>query len=543
MEVLQLVLLLLLAVAISRVASRLFSLPLPILQIAIGAVIALPPFGVNIKLEPELFMVLFIAPMLFMDGFRLPSHAFKVHGKHILATSLFLVLITVGLIGYFIHWLIPEIPLAACFALAAVLSPTDALAVIAIAQGRLPRNMAHQLEGEAIMNDASGIVSFKIALAAAVTGAFSLSSAAGEFVLVAAGGLAVGAGMSWAFGMFKRRMTAYSLYDPATFVVSILLLPFAAFTVAEHLGLSGILSAVAAGMIQSRVDMLPVKTTTRILNRSLWEILDFSLNGIVFIILGSQLPGILEHVWSGQAAGGISVPMLAFYSLALLVGLLAIRFGFLYGYYYIEAAIKRREGKAESDIPRWLVSALMSVAGVRGAITLAGVLSVPLMLGGEAFGARDLMIFLAAAVIIMSLLLGTVAVPYLLKFLPNDESHKHDRHLQKAREKMFTAALKWLEAEAVNLAVTVEQSSGTAPEKVAVARVVDEYRHRLERIDEDGSISADVMSVVKLEGDAKLGAIKAQRTELMRMRRKDEIDDELLQELIQELDYAEASLA
>lgn len=542
MDVLQLVLLLLLAVAISRVASKLFALPLPILQIAIGAMIALPPLGVDIELEPELFMVLFIAPMLFMDGFRLPSRAFKVHGRHILATSLFLVLITVVLIGYFIHWLIPEIPLAACFALAAVLSPTDALAVIAIAQGRLPKSMAHQLEGEAIMNDASGIVSFKIALAAAVTGAFSLSAAAGEFVLVAAGGLAVGAGISWAFGLFKRRMTAYSLYDPATFVVSILLLPFAAFSVAEHLGLSGILSAVAAGMVQSRVDMLPVKTTTRILNRSLWEILDFSLNGIVFIILGSQLPAILDHVWSGQSGAEVSVPTLALYSVALLAGLLAIRFAFLYGYYLIDAAFKRRNGKAASDIPKWLISALMSVAGVRGAITLAGVLSVPLMLAGEKFAARDLMIFMAAAVIIMSLVLGTVAVPHLLKLLPNDDSHRHDRHVQKAREKMFTAALKWLEGETVNLAATVSESSGSAPEKVAVARVIDEYRHRLERADDDGSLSADVMRVVKLEGDTKLGAIKAQRAELMRLRRQDEIDDELMQELIQELDYAEASL-
>ena len=292
METLYLIFLLLLAVGASRILANVVPLPLPIMQIIMGSVLALPPFGMGVELRPEIFMLLFIPPLLFYDGWKIPKREFTEHGPEMTAMALVLVLIILVVVGYFIHWLLPAIPLGASFALAAILSPTDALAVIAIAQGRLPRHMSHQLEGEAMMNDATGLVSFKFALAAAITGSFSLLNVTGEFFVIALGGLAIGAGLSWSVGKAKQWMTARDLFDPSTYVVMILLLPFAAFFLAEHAGMSGILSAVAAGMVQSRIDMLPVKTSTRILNRSIWEMLDFSFNGLVFLLLGLQFPRI-----------------------------------------------------------------------------------------------------------------------------------------------------------------------------------------------------------------------------------------------------------
>ena len=169
MEIVFTVLILLLAVAVSGVFARLmpFKLPLPLFQIALGAVLALPLFGLRISFDPDLFLLLFIPPLLFTDGWRMPKREFFRLARPILALALGLVLFTVVGVGYFIHWMIPVISLPAAFALAAVLSPTDAVAVSSIVgKGRLPASMQHVLEGEALINDASGLVAFKFAVAA-----------------------------------------------------------------------------------------------------------------------------------------------------------------------------------------------------------------------------------------------------------------------------------------------------------------------------------------------------------------------------------------
>jgi CPA1 family monovalent cation:H+ antiporter len=215
-----------------------------------------------------------------------------------------LVLFTVVGAGYFIHWLLPSIPLAVAFALAAVLSPTDAVAVSAISQNRLPTPLMHMLQGEALMNDASGLVTFKFALVAAVTGVFSLANASVTFVLVAIGGLATGVALSWLVGRLRSWMVARGWDDPATHVVFMLLLPFAAYVLAERVGVSGILSAVAAGMMQSWLDLLPRQTNTRLLNRSVWSLLEFAFNGLIFLLLGLQLPDIIKAVVSHETHCG-----------------------------------------------------------------------------------------------------------------------------------------------------------------------------------------------------------------------------------------------
>ena len=171
------VLILLMLVGVSRLLGRLIPLPLPLVQIAAGAVLAWPTLGLHVTLNPELFLFLFLPPLLFSDGWRMPKREFWRLRGPILTLAVGLVLFTVVGAGYFIHWLLPAIPLPVAFALAAVLSPTDAVAVSAIAQNRLPAPLMHMLQGEALMNDATGLVTFKFALAAAITGVFSLTNA------------------------------------------------------------------------------------------------------------------------------------------------------------------------------------------------------------------------------------------------------------------------------------------------------------------------------------------------------------------------------
>jgi CPA1 family monovalent cation:H+ antiporter len=540
METLYLIFLLLLAVGISRILANVVPLPLPILQILMGSALAVPPFNMGVELRPEIFMLLFIPPLLFYDGWKIPKREFTEHGAEMTAMSLVLVLIILVVVGYFIHWLLPAIPLAACFALAAILSPTDALAVIAIAQGRLPRHMSHQLEGEAMMNDATGLVSFKFALAAAITGTFSLVTVTGEFFVIALGGLAIGAGLSWSVGKVKQWMTARGLFDPATYVVMILLLPFAAFFLAEHAGMSGILSAVAAGMIQSRIDMLPVKTSTRILNRSIWEMLDFSFNGLVFLLLGLQFPRIVERVWEASGQGGYSMPMLIFSALAIMALLLVVRFAFVYAYHWSEARVRRARGKPVEDKPLRLFSALSAVAGVRGAITLAGVLSIPLLIGDTPFPGRDLMIFLAAAVIILSLLIGALGIPFFLKQLPNNDFEEHEEELQKARRIAAQAAVSWLENW--KQANPVDDPDQALLHSEVTARVTESYRHDIEAMMEHQDRVNQAQQTRQLERDIRMQAIAVQRKEMYRMRKRHLIDEQMLQTLLRELDYEEAAL-
>lgn len=542
MDILNLVFLLTLAVGASRILANIVPLPLPILQILLGSLLALPPFGMEVELDPEIFMMLFIPPLLFYDGWKIPKKEFTEHGGQIAAMSLLLVLLTVVVVGYFIHWLLPSIPLAASFALAAILSPTDALSVIALAQGRLPRHMAHQLEGEAMMNDATGLVSFKFAIAAAVTGSFSLLSVSGEFLVVALGGLLIGGGLSWTVGKIKQWMTSYELYDPATYVITILLLPFAAFYLAEHAGMSGILSAVAAGMVQSRVDMLPVKTSTRILNRSIWEMLDFSFNGVVFLLLGLQFPRIIERVWGATGTQSYDMTTLVTYAVAIMALLLVIRFGFVYAYHWTETRLLRPRGKEHGgsgeNQPLLLITALSSVAGVRGAITLAGVLSVPLLIDGAPFPGRDLMIFLSAAVIILSLLIGTLGVPYFMKFLSLNDLEEHERELLKARQAATQAAVSWLENGTATPANDEAELKSTV-----TARIIESYRQELQAMALDRDDRANqARRLHALETDLRLQAIRVQRKELYRLRKRRHIDEQMLQTLIRELDYEEAAL-
>lgn len=540
METLHLIFLLLLAVGISRILANVVPLPLPILQILMGSALALPPFNMGVELRPEIFMLLFIPPLLFYDGWKIPKREFTEHGAEMTAMSLVLVLIILVVVGYFIHWLLPAIPLGASFALAAILSPTDALAVIAIAQGRLPRHMSHQLEGEAMMNDATGLVSFKFALAAAITGTFSLVTVTGEFFVIALGGLAIGAGLSWSVGKIKQWMTARDLFDPATYVVMILLLPFAAFFLAEHAGMSGILSAVAAGMVQSRIDMLPVKTTTRILNRSIWEMLDFSFNGLVFLLLGLQFPRIVDRVWEASGHGSYSMPMLIFSALAIMTLLLVVRFAFVFAYHWSEARVRRALGKPVEAKPLRLFSALSAVAGVRGAITLAGVLSIPLLIGDTPFPGRDLMIFLAAAVIILSLLIGALGIPFFLKQLPNNDFEEHEEELQKARRIAAQAAVSWLENW--KQANPVDDPDQALLHSEVTARVTEGYRHDIEALMEHHDRVNQAQQTRQLERDIRMQAIAVQRKEMYRMRKRHLIDEQMLQTLLRELDYEEAAL-
>ena len=538
------VLILLMLVGVSRLLGRLIPLPLPLVQIAAGALLAWPTLGLHVALDTELFLFLFLPPLLFSDGWRIPKREFWRLKGPILTLAVGLVLFTVVGAGYFIHWLLPTIPLPVAFALAAVLSPTDAVAVSAIAQNRLPAPLMHMLQGEALMNDATGLVTFKFALAAAITGVFSLANASVTFLLVACGGLAIGVALSWVVGRMRSWMIARGWDDPATHVVFMLLLPFAAYVLAERLGASGILSAVAAGMMQSWLDLLPRQTSTRLLNRSVWGLLEFAFNGLIFLLLGLQLPDIIKavvrletHLWPTLMYRILDV-------VVIFLVLIALRFIWVQSIWRLSGLLRRWRGKQElTMVPTARSCWILTVGGVRGAVTLAGVMSIPLLLNeGLDFPERELLIFIAAGVILLSLIVACIALPLLLRGIAQSSDDAMRTEVREAWRRTAEAAIHALETEEV---IDPDHPPDAAQAALAAelkARIMSEYRHQLDVFNDSAEAQALASRMDELEGRLRLKALRAQRLELYSLRRHHEIGDDVLGEILRDLDLSEANL-
>ena len=538
------VLILLMLVGVSRLLGRLIPLPLPLVQIAAGAVLAWPTLGLHVTLNPELFLFLFLPPLLFSDGWRMPKREFWRLRGPILTLAVGLVLFTVVGAGYFIHWLLPAIPLPVAFALAAVLSPTDAVAVSAIAQNRLPAPLMHMLQGEALMNDATGLVTFKFALAAAITGVFSLTNASMAFVLVACGGLATGVALSWLVGRLRSWMIARGWDDPATHVVFMLLLPFAAYVLAERLGVSGILSAVAAGMMQSWLDLLPRQTSTRLLNRSVWSLLEFAFNGLIFLLLGLQLPDIIKAVVSQETTIWPSLLYRCLEVVAIFLVLLALRFIWVQSIWRLSGLLRRWRGKGELTlVPTARSCWLLTLGGVRGAVTLAGVMSVPLLISeGLDFPKREQLIFIAAGVILLSLVVACIALPILLRGIPKSPDDALRKEVREAWRRTAEAAIHALEAEEVVDPDTPLDAAQAALAAELKASIMSEYRHQLDTFNDSAEAQAQASKMELLESRLRLKALRAQRLELYSLRRHHEIGDDALGEILKDLDLSEANL-
>ncbi|QGW78991.1 Na+/H+ antiporter [Pseudomonas alkylphenolica] len=538
------VLILLMLVSVSKLVGRVVPLPLPLVQIAAGALLAWPTLGLHVALDPELFLFLFLPPLLFADGWRMPKRdLWRLRGP-ILTLAVGLVLFTVVGAGYFIHWILPSIPLPVAFALAAVLSPTDAVAVSAITQDRLPTPLMHMLQGEALMNDATGLVTFKFALVAAITGAFSLAEASVTFVLVALGGLAIGVALSWLVGRLRAWMIARGWDDPATHVVFMLLLPFAAYVVAERVGASGILSAVAAGMMQSWLDLLPRQTSTRLLNRSVWSLLEFSFNGLIFLLLGLQLPDIIKAVTSHEASLWPTLLWRCLDVVAIFAVLVMLRFVWVQSIWRLIGVIRRWRGKEDLVlVPNARSCWLLTIGGVRGAVTLAGVMSVPLLISaGTAFPERDLLIFIAAGVILLSLVSACITLPLLLRGVAKSPDDTLRQEAKEAWRRTAEAAIHALEAEDLAEPGMPQDAAQAALAAELKARLMAEYRHQLDSFNDSAEAQALAEQMDQLERRLRLRALRAQRLELYKLHRHHQVGDDVVRQVLGELDMSEANL-
>ncbi len=421
MEIFEVILLMLSAVFLSNVLNRFLpTIAIPLIQIVLGIILAIPLTNHSLKLSPELFLLLFIAPILFNDGVNVDKKAIWRERKSILSLSIGLVLVTVGLLGGFIHLLLPSLPLAAAFALAAALAPTDAVAVSALAEKvKVPHKIMHTLEGESLINDASGLVSFQFAMAALMTGTFSLLHASTTFIVISIGGILLGAVLSFLKIALMRRIRELGIENSTSFILMEVLLPFLIFVIAEQVGVNGILAVVSGGIVHSlSYRKLNVEIAQlNLLSKNTWSVITFSLNGIVFVLLGTQIPSILQTILNDQQQDMIT--MLG-YILAITTVLLGLRFLWIILFNNFQKTSILVSKRRLKD------TFLYTVSGVRGTITLVSVLSLPLFLSdGTPFAGRDLLLFIAAGVILLTLLLANFTLHF---FAPKVDGrlHQHD---------------------------------------------------------------------------------------------------------------------
>lgn len=540
MESVELVLVMLLAVVASGYLVRIvpFSLPLPLVQIALGAVIA-GGFHHGVVLQPEIFFLLFLPPLLFLDGWRIPKDGLFRDRSAILALALGLVVFTVVGAGFLIHWMIPAMPAALAFALAAIVSPTDPVAVSSItARVPMPKRLVHILEGESLLNDATGLVCFQFAVAAALTGSFSLASASLTFLWVAFAGLALGVGVTVVVTGAQRWLSQHVGEESGSPILISLLIPFGAYLLAEQLRASGILAAVAAGVTMSYVELSGrALATTRVQRAAVWSTVQFALNGIVFVLLGEQLPDMLRGaVASVEQSGHLNPWWLAVYALAITLGLALLRLVWVW-VSLRRALFKARRTGTLVHRPHWRLLLATSLAGVRGAITLAGVMTLPfLMPDGTPLPARDLAVFLATAVILLSLVMASVGLPRLLKGLVLPQEPTAAREEDLARHDAAVAAIAAIEK--VQRAALRDVADADLHTQAA-SRVIALYQHRLDG-GGTGESAGQLRKADQIEGTLRVAGLQAERETVFSLARRNLISDETSRRLVREIDLIES---
>jgi CPA1 family monovalent cation:H+ antiporter len=540
LEDITIILTLLLAVVVSGFASQMLPLPIPrpLIQIAFGVMIGFVA-DLRVELDPEIFFLLFIPPLLFLDGWRIPNEALMKDRTAILELALGLVFLTVVGVGFFVSWMIPAMPLAIAFALAAAVSPTDPVAVSAItARVPIPKRMMNILKGESLLNDASGLVCLRFATAAVLTGAFSLYDAAFSFVWIALGGIAVGFGVTWITAQAMEWIARRIGEESGSQIIISLLLPFACYLLAEYLHCSGILAAVTAGLTMSFVEVSGhAMAVTRMRRNTVWDTIEFAANGIIFVLLGEQLPAILTRAAETVRMTGHHEPWwLLIYVLAIYISLAMLRFVWVWASLSLTIFRAKLRGTGSSR-PNWRLVAVTSLAGVRGAITLAGVLTLPLALNdGTPFPARDLAIFLAMGVIIVSLIAASIGLPLLLLGLemPAEPSSQVEEDLAR----IAAAEVAIAEIERVQHELAADRKDADVY-IAAASRIMDFYRARIEARSREGEAAALTRGSEAIERRMRIAAVKAERSAIFQMQQTKQIGSETARKLVRELDLLE----
>lgn len=522
-------LVLLLLIASLNVVGRWLPWPQLITYLIGGVAVAFIPAFPHLKLDPGFFFLCFLPPLLFYDGWMMPLREFVRAKRPILLLAIGLVTFTTITVGFVAHWLVPGLPLAMALALGAIVSPTDAVAVNAITERlKVPARLTTVLNGESLMNDATGLVAFKFALAAVVAGGFSLGRIALDFSLVSVGGFLTGLVLAFLVGRLRDVLGRVRGPDPMIEVTLSLMTPYAAYLAAEQLGVSGVLSVVAAGLHAGWRDPVRMDVQTRQTTSAVWQVVIFWLNGMAFVLLGLQFPSLFAAV-----SGEFSNAHLLGLTLAIAGTVIAARMLWAFpGSYlpFLFRSVRETEKKPSAEavvVAGW--------AGMRGTVTLAGALSIPLALpDGAPFPGRDIVVFLAFGVIAVTLLVQGTTLEWLIHRLGLREDDSRGQEERLARTTAVEAGLNALRA--------LEPEATETEQNAALGHVVAEYEHRLAALEAEGETRASARRRRRAEHHYRLTALRAERRAIDDLWRRGRIVDEVHRPLQQLLDHEEAML-
>ncbi|HEX6689588.1 MAG TPA: Na+/H+ antiporter [Burkholderiales bacterium] len=520
MKVLQLLIFLLMCALALGWFSRRARLPYPIALVVGGALLGFVPGLPRLDFDPQFLLVLVLPPILYQAALLTSWRDFKANGRQIGLLAIGLVIVTTLVVGATLKFLIPDIPWAAAFVFGAIVSPPDAVAATAIiSKMHMPRRIVTVLEGESLVNDASGLVLYKFAVAAVMAGSFSLLDASGQFILISALGIAIGVVIAGLFIMLHRHIG-----DPFIEVLVSLAIPYIAYVLAEGVHASGVLAVVAAGLVRGRYSPAIVSAEMRILARSVWNIFVFLLNSLIFILIGLQVSGTLDRM------KGISGWDLFTYSLAVSMVAILVRFAWVYIVEYAPAFVLRRMGR-QANPPLPGEAFIVSWCGMRGIVSLAAALALPVQIEhGTFFPYRDLIIFLTFVVILVTLVVqGLTLAPIIRRVKLGSDHSSRDEH-DKARLAMCQAAIGIIDKLAADGAPTelIDRLRAEISERMVAHSALT---HQPE---ESGTFSVAT--------NIRRAAVRAEREELIRIWRAGEISDEVLHHIEEELDYEESRL-
>jgi CPA1 family monovalent cation:H+ antiporter len=515
---------LLVAVAGLSALARHLSLPYPIVLVIGGAAFGFIPGVPEVKLNPDVVLVVFLPPLLYGAAFFANLGDIRANLRSNTLNAVGLVLLTMVAVAVVAHALIPGMPWGAAFALGAIVSPTDPLAGAAIMRRLgVPRRLVSMTEAEGLFNDATALVAYRVAVVAVVDGSFSLGHAVLRFFVSVVGGIAIGLAVGWIIAFIRERTQ-----DIQVSITISLLSGYAAFIPADRLGVSAVLAAVTTGIYMGVRGPRIINPRTRLQGLYVWDILDFLLNAALFVLVGLQLRTVVDGL-SGRAAGDV-----AGYALAISLVVVGARLVWTNTMPYVIRALDRRPAQRLRRVG-WRPRQIVAWAGMRGAVSLAAALALPLRTdAGTLFPQRDLIIFLTFAVIFATLVLQGLTLPALIRRLRVTGDGAEEQEELRARLEATKAALAQLDALA--------EEDWTRDDSIERMRALYEYRKRrfaarAGKIEDDGYEDRSLAYQQMVQS-----VLAAQRVRLVDLRNEGVISNEVMNRVVREFDLEESRL-
>jgi Na+/H+ antiporter len=512
------VLILLGIISVLAVVAERVKFPFPILLVIAGLLIGLLPRLPEVRLDPEIVFLIFLPPLLFSAAWNFPWEDFRSNFLPILGLAIGLVFATIVCVAYAAYWLVPGLALAPAFVLGAIVSPPDAVAATTVLKDlRVPKRLSAVLEGESLVNDASGLVAYQFAVAAVVTGSFSIADATADFVWMSLGGSL--------FGLLVGMSAAYlhrHLRDPSVAVTLTLLTPYISYLPAERLGFSGVLAVVTTGLYIGHRSWEALGPESRLQRESIWKLLDYLLNGLVFILIGLEIPTIVREM-------KMPIAQMIFVGAAISFVVVAVRFLWIFPMVYLEKYFLQR------DVPIGNL-VVASWAGMRGVVSMAAALALPLVtLTGEAFPHRHIILFLTFCVIFVTLVVQGLTLPWIARKLKVEEPNRDFQSEGKARVSLLEELIKELDDLIKNEAIPEYRES--------LERWKTHYQDRLRTLTDRLALPREMnLYAASRDGDLLPKLMDRARHRLAKMRQTGEISEEVRRRIERDFDMEEQRL-